>query len=259
MGWFRKDLARIYVEEMCDRIDPTVVPVFPPDTTLDVGDYCSFDDGRLVRRGSVVGRAGLSVTVEEHTVGAHGFSSAGKVSISPSVIVPNPVGGELAQATIDFHKARAVVASFPSGVERRVPDADAFGEALMRLWYAKELNVERVVVWSVRKAPGGTVVVSEKGGNHVEVLVDTALLGAAGLNLAGLSVGVTFGKERHATWKLSTPDVPMVTSVRLLALADDQKRIVDAFGFVNDRDAVAARAAETRPAAVTSADVLSRL
>jgi hypothetical protein len=258
MPFFSKPIARIYVKELRTKLDSLVVPIFAPDTSIDVGDFGSFDDGQFVPRGNVTGR-GLRLDVEESPVNAFEFASSGKVTIGPSVTVPNPAGGDLLKTVLSFTKSQAVVASFQGGVERSVSDADAFGESLMEFWYGKKLNKNRAVVWSVRRANGGTVLVSEDGDNKVEVVADSALLGPAGLTLAGLSVGVEFGAERKATWKLSSSKVPLVAWARLFRLSDDYASAVDAFGFSADSPELKAEVAGKRPVAFTADDLLGRL
>jgi hypothetical protein len=254
MVLFSKPIARIYVNELRTFLDPSVVPVFSPDAVLDVGDFCSFEDGRLISRGNVADR-GVALHVDETPTSAFEFASSGKVSLSPSVTLPNPAGGELLKTVLSFTKARAVVASYQNGVERSVSDADAFAEQLMQLWYGKTLRTDRVVVWSVRRAVGGTVLVSEDDDNQVEIYADSALLGPVGITLAGLAAGVTFGAERKATWKMSSGAMPLVVWARVLKLSKDQAEVVDAFGF----EASAANVPAIKPVAFTTDDLLGLL
>jgi hypothetical protein len=258
MPLFSKPIARIYVEELRTRLDPLVVPIFTPDTDIDVGDFGSFLDGRYVRRGNVADR-GLRPDVDDEPISGFEFASAGKVRFGASAKVPNPLGGELFKAVIGFEKAKAVVASFKGGVERSARDADRFAEQLLELWYGRQLPTDRVVVWSVRRASGGTVVVSEEGNNEVEVLADSALLGPAGITLAGLAVGVTFGAERKATWKLTSDNGPLVSWARLVRLTPDQTRAVDAFGFDRSPDELRSEVAGQAPASFTTDNLLEQL
>ena len=256
MSLFSKPIARIYIEEIRTRLDKTVVPIFSPDTAIDVGDFGAFEDGQFVRKGNVDTR-GIALDIDETPASAFDFASAGKVQIGASVKVPNPLGGDLVKSTIGFGGSKAVVASFKRGVERVIGDADRFGEELLKLWYTGGLPVERVVVWGVRRAAGGTVMVSEEGDNEVEVFADAAALGPVGITLAGLSAGVTFGAERKATWKLTSSDAPLIAWARMLRLSDDQRRVVDAFRF--DTDASAPPVAGMKPAGVTADDLLAEL
>lgn len=179
------------------------------------------------------------------------YASSGKVTIAPSVTVPNPAGGDLLKTKLSSTKSHAVVASFQGGVERRVQNADDFGQTLLKLWYGKKLNKDRVVVWSLRQSDGGTVVVSQDGGNDLEVMANSALLGPAGLTLGGLSVGVEFGTEQKATWKLSSNSVPLVAWARLFKLDDRHQDAVDAFRFESEPQ-LASELAGQRPASFTA-------
>src|SRR3954452_133903 len=169
MSLFRKPIAAIYVKELRVRLEPLVVPIFTPDSAIAVGDFGSVDDGRFVRRGNVADR-GVAIEPKDDGMAPFDFSSAGKVHLGPTVELPNPAGGTLVKGSLHFSKSRAVVTSFKAGVEHTVKDADSFGEQLLRLWYANELPASRNVVWSVRVATGGTVVVSEEGDNTVDVM-----------------------------------------------------------------------------------------
>ncbi len=255
MALFSRPIARIYLNELRTSLDPSIVPVFSPDVALDVGDFCSFEDGRLVSRGNVADR-GVVLHVAETPANAFEFASSGKVSLGPSITLPNPAGGELLKTVLSFTKARAVVASYQNGIERSVKDADAFAEQLMQLWYGKALRADRVVIWSVRRAAGGTVLVSEDDDNQVEILADSALLGPAGITLAGMSGGVTFGAERKATWKMSSGATALVVWARILKLSRDQAQVVDAFGF---EASAGADVPAIKPVAFTTDDLLDLL
>lgn len=226
---FSKPIASIYVKELRKRYDPLGVPVFTPDTNIEVGDYGSFEDGRFIVRGNVSSR-GLTVDAKNAPVGPYDYASSRKVSVGPSVEVPSPAGGTLLKTTIDFTSSQAVVVSFKDGQDITVKEPDEFAEDLARAWYTKLLTVDRVVVWSIRRMNGGTVIVSESGNNSIEVMAKPAvLLGAAGITVPNLSVGVTFGAERAATWKMSVPSTPLIAWIRLLRLRRD--RVEDVFGF----------------------------
>jgi hypothetical protein len=231
---FSKPVASVYVDELRKRLDKRTVPVFPPDTTIEVGDFGSFEDGRFEKRGNVGRDRGLVFEVTNDRVGAFDFGSAGKVELGPSVELPNPVGGTLLKSTIRFTSSRAVVVSFKGGVEMKAQDADAFSEDLLKLWFSRELPTDRAVVWSVRRMDGGTAIVSESGDNTLDVMADSALLGPAGITIPNLALGVTFGTERQATWKLSSPDLPLLASIRLVRLRRDH--VEDAFRFEPGRD-----------------------
>jgi hypothetical protein len=226
---FTKPVAKIYVNEL-RTLDTDLVPIFTPDTEIGVGDVGSFEDGRFVRYFNLADR-GIALDVLERTANPFEFASQGKVSVGPSVDVPNPLGGTLSKMVLSFTGSKALVAAYAEGVDRSVRDADAFRDDLLRLWSTNEIRKDRCVVWSVRQASGGTIVVSEKADNQVEVLADTALLGGAGLTLRGLSVGVRFGTERSATWKISGGKAPLVIGAKLFALSADQREVLDRYGF----------------------------
>jgi hypothetical protein len=255
---FRKPIAQIYVSEMRRRLDKLVVPIFPPDTTVDVGDFGSFEDGRFVRRGNLADRD-VHLSVDENKHAGYNFASDGKFEISPSAKVPNPLGGELLEATLKFTRGKAVVASFRAGVDRAVADADAFADTLAELWASKKLRTDRAVVWSVRKATGGTIVVSKEGGNQVKLVADSALLGLAGITLAGLSAGVQFGAETGATWKMSDPKIELVLWARLYRLDSKTAQAVDAFAFEPGSPELAAQAKSIKPTGMPTDDVLAQL
>jgi hypothetical protein len=230
---FSKPIASVYVDELRKRLDKRIVPIFPPDTTIEVGDFGSFEDGRFEPRGNVDNRS-VEFDIESKKIAAFDFASTGKVELGPSVELPNPAGGTLLKSTIKFTKSRAVVVSFKGGTETLARDADAFSDQLIRMWFLKELPTDRVVVWSVRRMDGGTVIVSEEGNNTLDLMADSLLLGPAGITLPNLALGVAFGAEHRATWKLCSPDDPLVYSIRLVGLRGDHA--ADVFGFEADRD-----------------------
>jgi hypothetical protein len=256
MPLFSKPIANVYVKELRTRLDKKIVPIFMPDTTIEVGDFGSFEDGQFVGKGNVRDK-GIEYVVKENPVGGFDFASSGKVSIAPSVTIPSPTGGDLVKATITFSKAHAVIVSFKGGMESAVTAADSFGEALMRLWLGNELRRDRAVVWSVRSATGGTVMASEEGDNTVEVMADAAALGPAGLTIPNMNVGVQFGSERKSTWKLSEPELAMTVWVRLLRVGKGQAD--DAFGFEPGSDELAAAAAATEPDEVEVDELIAQL
>lgn len=255
MPLFSKPVASIYVREIRTRLDPDVVPVFTPDTAIDVGDFGSFEDGRFVRKGNLADRS-IDLGTRERPVNPFDFASTGKVSVGSSISVPGPAGKNLLKADIDFTKSKAVIASYQGGTEHFVPDADAFADRLAQMWRDKELRTDRVVVWSVRKASGGTIVVSESGGNRVEVLADTSLLGPAGITVGSLAVGVSFGAERKATWKMTEGQAEFTVWARLFRVDAEFTGAVDAFGF---DAAKTQQGLEPRSVAFTSDDLLNYL
>jgi hypothetical protein len=256
MSLFSKPIAHVYIKELRTRLDSRVVPVFTPDVTIDVGDFGSFEDGRFIRRGNLRER-NVAFECDENPVGGLDFASEGKVAISPGVTVPSPTGGDLVKATISFNQSRAVVVSFKGGEEIAVRDADAFGETLMRLWLGNELRRDRVVVWSLRRATGGTVLASEEGDNAVDVMADSALLGPVGLTLPNLSLGVAFGNERKATWKLSEPELPMIVWIRLLRVGKEYAE--DTFRFESNTGEFERAVTQSKPEPVVVDEVLDQM
>lgn len=206
---FRQPIAAVYVRELRKGLDPLIVPVFTPDVDLAVGDVGSFEDGRFVRR-SHVRQRGLEVELEETEVPPFVFASQGKVEVGPTVKADG-----LASATVRFKQGRAVVASFAAGAESTVTDPDAFAAELGGRWARNELNRDRAVIWSLRRVRGGTVMVSEQGGTSLDVSMDAALLGAAGITVPGLSLGASFASEHSGVWAMSAPGSPLVAWIRL--------------------------------------------
>ena len=132
-------------------------------------------------------------------------------------------------------------------------------ETLAKLWASRRSVPIGPSRWSVRRAKGGTIVVSEEGDNEVELVADTALLGPAGITLGGLSAGVSFGAERKATWKVSAPAANLVIWARLYKLDPATKQAVDAFGFEPGSRALEAQIATIKPIAYPTDDVLVQL
>ena len=235
-------------------MDDTVVPIFSPDTAIEVGDFGSFENGQFVKKGNVSKR-GLDFEVDETQAGGFDFASTNKVTVGASVKVPNPAGGELFKSTIRFNASKAVAASFGACVDRSVQDADFLSDKLMDLWFRGDLPIGRVVVWAIRRAAEGALVISAEGDNEIEVFADPVGVGVAGITLASLSAGVTFGAERKATWKLTRGDRPLVVWARLLRLSDDQRRVVDAFRFDEARTSTPA----VKPSTFNTDDLLAEV
>ncbi len=252
-----KSIARIYLDEVRKGVDSSIVPVFTPDTAIDVGDFGSFEDGQFVRKGNLRGR-GVELAIDETEHAGFHYASSHKVQLGPSVMVPNPAGGELVEATLSFSRGKSVAASFQGGRDRFVEDGDAFGELLAGLWARGELRTDRAVVWSVKHAIGGTVVVATAGGAKVKVTADAALLGAAGITLQGLSLGVDFGSQNTGAWTMSKAAQPLVVWARLLRLDHKTAAAIDGFGFEGGADLVA-RAAALKPVEVSAEEVVAEI
>jgi hypothetical protein len=256
MSLFEKHpTAAIYLDELRVGFDADVIPVFTPDTSVDVGDFGSFENGRFVRRGNVAAR-GVEFTCTEHRVSPWYWASSSKVSIGPSLTLPGPTGTDLVKATLRFSRARAVAASFESGFDRSAGDADLFGRDLMALWLSGELPPDRVVVWSVRQASKGTILVSRDKDNQVELMADAGLLAGGALTLANMSLGVQFGQERHSTYKVSSG--PLTMWVRMLRLLpSDIPRIGDVHRFEPGTADLIAAIGTRRPVTLSVDDVLA--
>jgi hypothetical protein len=224
-----RSAAKIYISEMRAHVDRRLVPVFTPDTFIEVGDIGKLENGRFTGTGSLA-ELGLDPPVTERPAAGTDFSSSGKVSLGGSANVPGPVGDPILKATLKFNKDRAVATSFAKGVDRRYAQRDALDARLQALWGEGSLRADRVVVWQVRRATKGTVVVSEEGDNAVELSASAAALApATALSLANIGLGVQFGSETKATWKLSDPDIPLTISIGLVRYSGGQ--VEDAFGF----------------------------
>lgn len=255
MDLFSKPVASIYVSEFQSRLDADIVPIFTPDTAVDVGDFGCFEGGRFVRRGNLINR-GFNLGTQQRRVNPLEFASSGKVTIGPSVEIAGPAGQTMLKADIRFTKSRAVLASYQKGTEHSVPDADAFGDQLVQMWLTKELPTDRVVVWAVRKAIGGTVIVSQEGDNRVEVIADPSLLGPASITVSSLSVGVSFGAESKASWKMTSGEAEFVVWARLFRLDKNSVKAVDTFGF---EATTAQHGVASRSVSYTSNELLGQL
>ena len=252
-----KDTAGIYIAQTRDQVDRTVTPVFPPDQSLEPGDIVTVEAGQLVRSGSVSTRGLTPLVAPSTNTAPWSYATSKSVSLSPSVQIPNPIpgGSPLLKATLTMKSERSVVASFSRGVQHTVQDADQFGQALMNLWYSRMLRPFDCVVWYSRQAVGGTVVVSAEGDNQIEVIANSALLGGAGITLAGLAAGVTLGTQRKATYNVSDPGITFTTAVRIFWLSEQDRQRIDGFGFADDPDSVRAAAADRRPSELTVDDL----
>lgn len=248
---FDRAVAHTYIRELKVHLDRKYVPVFTPDTVIDVGDFGSLEDGRFIRKGSVADR-GITLDIRETPVAAQTFASTGKVAIKPGATVAAG-GRELLGATLQFSKSRAIVTAFRSGVDRAVSDADHFADQLGELWTTKELRTDRCVVWQVRRAHGGTVIVSQDGGNSVALTADPTLLCAPAINLGNLSLHVELGASAKAVWTIPPQDGDLLVSMGLYRWSGREAE--DAFGFTGR----SAEAGTGRPAPVAADDLLAQL
>jgi hypothetical protein len=201
-------IARIYIDEIRRRLDETVVPLFAPDTPVEVGAIGSFDDGQFIVRGHMRERGADVEVVSGPPTPVWTFSSTGQVEISPAVEIGPPGAGAFS-ATLHFAGKQGVIASFQRVVETRTVDSDDFDRIIWELFLAGKLRQDRLVVWSVRRAEQGTVVVAAERGAHIEL---TAPMVSA-LTIEGISAGVSFGKSRGVGYSVS--HAALTASVRL--------------------------------------------
>ncbi len=249
---FDRAVASTYIGELKSHLDPKFVPVFTPDTAIDVGDFGAFEGGRFIKKGNVTDRS-LELDIVETPVAAQTFASSGKVNINPSATVQ--VGDrKLLAATLHFSRSKAIVAAFRAGVDRGVRDADRFADQLARLWTDGELRGDRCVVWHVRRVHGGTVIVLQDGGNDVALAADPTVLGAPMINFGNLSVNVEFGASSKALWTIPPQDGDLLVSMGVYCWR--KGKVKDAFGF-ETKDA--APAAPIRPALLSADDLLDQL
>jgi hypothetical protein len=246
------DAAKVYLEQLKAGLDPTVVPVFEPGLDVDLGAFGSFERGRFNRRGSVVDR-GLSLDVRQTELDPWWFATSGGVDLGPSAQVPGLGGKELVKASLTFSKGDAVVVSYGPGSEVSVKDADAFRRQLQDLWLAKQLPLDRCVVWRVRRAPGLVLVATEKG-SVVDVSLDLTALVAAGiaeLGLPELRMGVNWRASRGTVYGI-TGDA-LVQSISLFCWIEDT---IQSYGFERGESGPARDDDRTAVVAATIDEVL---
>ena len=92
------------------------------------------------------------------------------------------------KAQLTFAQDRAVVVSFAGVVEHAVLSPRAFDDLLWKLYLDGDLHPDEVVIWVLRRAASGTVLVNRKGGVDVEVSADPAAV-AGVISFEGLSLG----------------------------------------------------------------------
>ena len=104
-------------------------------------------------------------------------------------------------------------------------------ELLWPLYLDGRLDPDEVVVWYLRNAGSGAVLVNRKSGVDVEVLGDTGVLGA--FSLQSLAAGVGFGAGSQASFQLAGEQ--LVPFVRVKGLTDElQPRIESVRRFEAD-------------------------
>ena len=248
---FDRAIAHTYIQELRVQLDRKYVPVFTPDTAIGVGDFGPVENGRFIKKGNVADR-GLALDILETPVAAQTFASTGKVTISPSATVQ--VGNrKLLGATLTFRKSKAIVTAFRSGVDQGVRDADRFADQLTALWTSKDLRTDRCVVWHVRRAHGGTVIVSQDSDNSVALTADPTVLAAPAINFGNLSLHVELGASTKAVWTIPPQDGDLVVSMGLYRWGGSEAE--DAFGFTTRSPA----ATTGRTTLVETDDLLAQL
>lgn len=223
----KPSIADIYVKEVSAGLGEMLVPIYSPNSAgIAVGTIGRFTDGAFERRGHLAEILGgddewaSAVPMTHPTApGKIAFTSHEGVSLEPSATL-NPAGQDILRARLRFTKDRAVVVSFADVVERAVASPRAFDDLLWKLYLDGDLDPCDVVIWVLRRAASGTVLVNRKGGVDVEVLADPAALGA-GISLEGLALGVKFGAGSSASFQYSGPDLAVGAKVKGLNRAGD--------------------------------------
>jgi len=202
MSIFRKpSLADIYVRELSGSLDPSLVPLFTPDTAVEIGTTGRFVEGRFETTGTLAQLGVPTVEKSLHKAASDwAFTSGDSVQLEPQGEVPGPLGTPLLTARLRFSGDRAVVAAF-SGVKEANP-SQALDDILWQLYADGRLDPDEVVISYLRTAESGTVVVNRKRDVSVELLADPSVVGAV-LSMQALGLGVTFGAGRQASFQLS--------------------------------------------------------
>ena len=208
-------IARIYIEELRRGLDETVVPVFQPDTPVEVGTIGSFEDGQFIPRGQLKDRGASFEVRSGAPTPTWAFQSEAGVNLSPAVELALPDGTKIFSAKLSFAGKQGVAISCQEVVETTVDDADDFDRVIWELYLAGKLRVDRLVVWSVRRATQGTVVVATQSGASVDLTAP--VLGA--LTLDGLSAGVNFATSKGVGYSVS--GAALTTFVRLKRVTPD--------------------------------------
>jgi hypothetical protein len=243
---FRKpSLADIYVSEMRNKLDQSMVALFPPDAgDIRVGTIGRFNDGEFERRGHLEellgGADAFAAAVPSappSDPGSLWFRSEDSVHLEPTGTV-NAAGKDLLKARLSFTGDRSVVASFVGVVEHAAASPRTFDDTLWKLYVEGDLKQDEVVVWLHRHAASGTVLVNRKGGVDVELTVDPDLVGGV-VSFANLGAGVTFGAGSQASSQVSNTNLTVCVKTKGLS-RDDAVRIVDRRGFEAETDTILA-------------------
>jgi hypothetical protein len=225
---FRKpSIADIYVKEVSAGLGEMLVPIYSPNSVdIQVGTIGRFVNGAFERRGhlaEIIG--GNSEWVRQVPMappaspGAFVFTSQGSVRLEPAATV-NIAGQDLLTARLSFTADRAVVVSFAGVVEQAVLSPRTFDDLLWKLYINGDLHPDEVVIWVLRRAASGTVLVNRKGGVDIELSADPALV-AGVISYDGLSLGVKFGAGSSASYQYSGPDLTVAAKVKGLNRAGD--------------------------------------
>jgi hypothetical protein len=235
----RPTLAQIYVRELRGRLDGTLVPLFPPDTRVRVGDIGYFDRGQFIStQRNLASDYGIKLDIVSDAVpGDWNFSSEGAVSLIPEASVS--VGGvELLRGRLSFTANRAVVVSFSGLKEEQAVWASEMDRALWSLYITEQLPMSHCVVWAVRACPTATIIVNRKAGTEVEIAADSALLGGI-LSFQGLGAGVKFVGGSQASLQLSGSDfIPFMRAKGLTGSQYQDIEDVKKFESTTSRDEV---------------------
>ena len=213
-------IADIYVKEVSAGLGEMLVPIYSPNSVgIAVGTIGRFTNGAFERRGhlaEVLGGddewASAVPMADPSAPGPFVFASHGSVSLKPSATV-NVAGQDVLKARLSFTKDRAVVVSFAGVVEHAVLSPRTFDDLLWKLYLDGDLDPDDVVIWVLRRAASGTVLVNRKGGVDVEVSADPAAL-AGVISFDGLALGVKFGAGSSASFQLSGPDLAVGAKVK---------------------------------------------
>ena len=235
---FRKpSIADIYVKEVSAGLGEMLVPIYSPNSVdIQVGTIGRFVEGAFERRGHLAEIIGGSSEWARQvpmappaSPGAFVFTSQDSVRLEPAGTV-SIAGQDLLKARLSFTDDRAVVVSFAGVVEHAVRTPRTFDDLLWKLHLDGELQPDEVVVWVLRRAASGTVLVNRKGGVDVEISADPALV-AGVISYDGLSLGVKFGAGSSASYQYSGPDLTVAAKVKGLNRAGDD--IVTRRGFAH--------------------------
>jgi hypothetical protein len=232
----KPSVADIYIKEVSAGLGENLVPIYAPNSAgIKVGTIGRFADGAFERRGHLAEILGdkkwaKAVPMADPTApGPFIFASQDGVSLKSSATA-SATGQDVITARLSFTKDRAVVVSFADVVERAVASPRTFDDLLWELYIEGELDPEDVVIWVLRRAASGTVLVNRKGGVDIEVSADPVALGGA-ISLEGLALGVKFGAGSSASFQLSGPDLAVGAKVKGLNKAGDD--IESRRGFVD--------------------------